>query len=395
MKKKNLSQVSLFLVSQIISLFGSAIVSYSIVWYITLKTSSTMALATSIVCTYMPQILISFFSGAWGDKFNKRNLLIMGDAITGISTLLLAALFINGHTSIYFLYGACILRSLGSGIQTPLENAFLPLICPEDKLAKVNGIYTTASSAINILSPAIAGVLLNTMDLSHTLLIDCVTALLAILVLLKLKYNDVVSNVENTSTIADFLEGVKYFKHHALLGKLILFYLLFYFLMSAPAFLTPILVKLKFSDTVNALAINEFTWSIGTMLGGILICSLKSFDRFKCMALSALLFGSFICLLGTTNNFGIYLLYMLCSGISLPLFNTSNTVLIQENVQQQMLGRSFANLNILTTISTTVGITVFGVTGSILPVDKLLLLVGVMIALLSIWIWMLARKVTL
>ena len=77
MKDKSLTRVSVFLTSQIISLFGSAIVSYSIVWYITLKTSSTMALAISIVCTYMPQIVISMFSGTWGDKFNKKNLIII------------------------------------------------------------------------------------------------------------------------------------------------------------------------------------------------------------------------------------------------------------------------------------------------------------------------------
>ena len=160
MKDKSLTRVSVFLTSQIISLFGSAIVSYSIVWYITLKTSSTMALAISIVCTYMPQIVISMFSGTWGDKFNKKNLIIIGDTITGISTLILAILFINGFDSLYLLYGACALRSVGSGIQTPLEHAFLPLICPEEKLTKINGIYATASSAINILSPAMAGVLL-------------------------------------------------------------------------------------------------------------------------------------------------------------------------------------------------------------------------------------------
>ena len=118
MKDKSLTRVSVFLTSQIISLFGSAIVSYSIVWYITLKTSSTMALAISIVCTYMPQIVISMFSGTWGDKFNKKNLIIIGDTITGISTLILAILFINGFDSLYLLYGACALRSVGSGIQT-------------------------------------------------------------------------------------------------------------------------------------------------------------------------------------------------------------------------------------------------------------------------------------
>ena len=392
MKDKSLTRVSVFLTSQIISLFGSAIVSYSIVWYITLKTSSTMALAISIVCTYMPQIVISMFSGTWGDKFKKKNLIIIGDTITGISTLILAILFINGFDSLYLLYGACALRSVGSGIQTPLEHAFLPLICPEEKLTKINGIYATASSAINILSPAMAGVLLNVMDFGHTLFIDCITALLAIIVLLKLKYKNTISSNKDTSTLSDFLEGVKYFKQHIFLGRLILFYLLFYFFMSAPAFLTPVLVNLKFSSSVNALAINEFVWSLGTMLGGILICSFKEFNKLKFMAISALLFGGFICLLGASNIFSIYILFMLCSGISLPLFNTSNTVLIQENVKKEMLGRVFANLNILSTISTTIGITVFGIIGNTISVDILLILVGAFIAILSIWIWKIYRE---
>ena len=126
MKDKSLTRVSVFLTSQIISLFGSAIVSYSIVWYITLKTSSTMALAISIVCTYMPQIVISMFSGTWGDKFNKKNLIIIGDTITGISTLILAILFINGFDSLYLLYVEISWFRNTNTIRTRLFTADLP-----------------------------------------------------------------------------------------------------------------------------------------------------------------------------------------------------------------------------------------------------------------------------
>lgn len=393
MKDKSLVSVSIFLASQIISLFGSAIVSYAIIWYITLKTSSTMALAMSIVCTYMPQIIISVFSGAWGDRFNKKYLIIIGDTITGVSTLILAALFINGFHSLYILYAACALRSVGAGIQTPLENAFLPLICPEEKLTKVNGIYVTATSAINILSPAMAGILLDIVDFGYTLLVDCITALLAVIVLFKLKYRNTISHEkENVSTLSDFVNGVKYFKQHVFLGRLIIFYLLFYFFMSAPAFLTPVLVNIKFGGSVNVLAINEFVWSLGTMLGGLSICLLKEYNKLRLMTFSSALFGVFICLLGSSENFYIYIFFMLCSGISLPLFNTSNTVLIQQNVKKEMLGRTFANLNILSTISTTIGVTIFGTAGDVIPVDTLLVLVGAFIALLSIWIWKLYRE---
>ena len=57
-----------------------------------------------------------------------------------------------------------------------------------------------------------------------------------------------------------------------------------------------------------------------------------------------------------------------------------------------MLGRVFANLNILSTISTTIGITVFGIIGNTISVDILLILVGAFIAILSIWIWKIYRE---
>ena len=66
--------------------------------------------------------------------------------------------------------------------------------------------------------------------------------------------------------------------------------------------------------------------------------------------------------------------------------------LIQENVKKEMLGRVFANLNILSTISTTIGITVFGIIGNTISVDILLILVGAFIAILSIWIWKIYRE---
>ena len=144
MKEKNIKSVSVFLISQIISLFGSSIVSYAIVWYITMKTSSTVALAVSIVCTYMPQILVSIFSGTWGDRYNKKYLIMIGDIITGISTLILAVLFINGFDSLLFLYSIIILRSIAVSYthlaalpgEEEWELLWLPPPCQRKELAR-------------------------------------------------------------------------------------------------------------------------------------------------------------------------------------------------------------------------------------------------------------------
>jgi DHA3 family macrolide efflux protein-like MFS transporter len=53
--KKN---IVLFLASQTISLFGTSLVQYAIMWYITLHTRSGLMMTVSIICGFLP----TFFS---------------------------------------------------------------------------------------------------------------------------------------------------------------------------------------------------------------------------------------------------------------------------------------------------------------------------------------------
>ena len=79
-----------FLTAQTISLFGSSLVQYAIVWYITLSTSSGRMLTISTVCGFAPQIAISLFAGVWIDRYDRKSLIMLSDTIIALSTLILA-----------------------------------------------------------------------------------------------------------------------------------------------------------------------------------------------------------------------------------------------------------------------------------------------------------------
>ncbi len=63
--KKN---IILFLGSQTISLFGSSLVQYAILWYITLNTQSGVMMTLSIVCGFVPTFFLSPIAGVWADQ---------------------------------------------------------------------------------------------------------------------------------------------------------------------------------------------------------------------------------------------------------------------------------------------------------------------------------------
>ena len=58
--KKN---TALFLSSQAISLFGSSVVSFAIVWFVTRQTHSGLWVSLFTISSYLPQFVVSFFAG--------------------------------------------------------------------------------------------------------------------------------------------------------------------------------------------------------------------------------------------------------------------------------------------------------------------------------------------
>ncbi|QDR83463.1 H+ Antiporter protein (plasmid) [Sporomusa termitida] len=82
--KKN---IILFLGSQTISLFGSSLVQYAIMWYITLKTQSGIMMSISIVCSFLPTFFLSPFAGVWADRYNRKTLIILSDCMIAAATL--------------------------------------------------------------------------------------------------------------------------------------------------------------------------------------------------------------------------------------------------------------------------------------------------------------------
>ena len=66
----------MFLTSQGITLFGSSIVQFALIWYVTMQTSSGAWVSAMTVAAYVPQFIVSFFAGVWADWYDRKKLII-------------------------------------------------------------------------------------------------------------------------------------------------------------------------------------------------------------------------------------------------------------------------------------------------------------------------------
>ena len=90
-------QIALFLISQNLSMFGSSVVGFSIVWYITVTTESGFWITLSTLATLIPQVLVSLWAGVFADRYNKKTIIMLADGFTALATLLAFVAFVFGY----------------------------------------------------------------------------------------------------------------------------------------------------------------------------------------------------------------------------------------------------------------------------------------------------------
>lgn len=390
MKQQNWkTSITKFLTAQTISLFGSSLVQYAIIWHITLSTSSGKMLTISTLCGFIPQILISLFGGVWIDRYNRKKMIMLADSAIAVSTLLLAIAFMAGYQSIWLLFAVLVIRSAGAGIQTPTVNSVIPQIVPAEHLMRINGINSTLSSLMMFLSPAISGAILSVAPLEITLLIDVVTAIIGIGITATVSIsNHREKGVGTNSALAELKAGFVYLKGNRFIKSLLIFQLVILFSISPSAFLTPLMVSRTFGAQVWRLTASEMTYSLGMVLGGLLISTWGGFHKkLNTTMLAGALYGVFMIGLGTAPYFLLYLACNVMIGVTAPCYNSPITVTIQQNVPQQMQGRVFSFMQIATSCALPLGMTVFGPLADLVPVQTILIGAGIFVLLAAGFAW--------
>lgn len=375
--------IVLFLFSQTLSLFGSSLVQYAIMWYITLETKSGIMMTLSIICGFVPTFFLSPFGGVWADRYNRKWLIMLSDSLIALSTLIMAIVFLMGYKAFWLLFLMSVIRAFGAAVQTPAVNAFIPQIVPEEKLTRVNGTNASIQAVIMILSPMASGALLTIAPIEAIFFIDVITAAIAVgvmLVFLKVKPHAKALSNEKVDYLIDLKAGFSYVRNHEYVMSFFVICAIFFVLISPAAFLTPLQVARTFGSDVWRLTAIEIAFSIGMIAGGIVMATWGGFkNRVHTMILSTLIMGVCTLILGLLANFWIYLVVMAVFGITMPLFNTPSTVLLQEKVEEAYLGRVFGVMSMISSAMMPMGMLVFGPLADVIAIEWLLIVTGIAI----------------
>lgn len=384
------STTMLFLASQCITLFGSMIVQMSIIWYVTLKTSSGGWVAAFTICSYLPQFLISFFAGVWADRYNRKKLIILADGVITIATFIMfwvMPMISSDFVLLSALLVISIIRSIGAGVQTPAVNAVIPHLVPEEYLMKYNGINATMQSIVQFAAPAVAGTVLSIGTFRSTLFIDILTALIGIGLLSCVLLPKQEASDENVSVFSEIKAGIHYSFSDKMIGKILIVYGLF-ILLSVPAgFMAALLVSRVYGDVYWYLTAVELVGFAGMALGGVLMGTWGGFkSRVKTFAVGLLVLSIMTIGMGVSPYFILYLVMMFVYSIALTMIQTATTTIIQEKAERSMQGRVFGLMGAMYSGFLPVGMAIFGPLADVLPLQWIMFGSGIALVLVTVYL---------
>jgi len=399
-----LRKVILFLSGQTVSLLGSMLVQYAVFWYLTITYQSGIIMMLAALFGFLPQAVVSIFGGVWADRHNRKYLIIVADAAIAASTLALALIMMAGYDAVWLLFLTMAVRSAGAGIQMPAVSALIPQITPTRNLMRVNGINGSIQSAMALFAPAAAGAIYAwssastdgaAASLVPIFFIDVGTAVIGIglLALIPVAAVRRAGDVR-TGYFTDLVDGVRYVAHHAFVRWLLVLFAIIFVLIVAPSNLTPLMLVRSFDageqQNVVNLAVLEIAFSVGMVLGGIVVASFFARrSRIGMIIASSLAFGALSIGLGLSPNIWLFFGFMFLVGLGVPFFSTPSTTLLQETVEPERQGRVFGFLGIVMALAMPLGMVVFGPLADAVPIEWLLVAAGVLTFLVvggAVWL---------
>ena len=339
---------------QALSILGSQLVQFALIWHLTVRTGSAKVLATAFLAAILPGVILGPFIGALVDRWDRRKIMLLADSLIALATICLAVLFALNGVAIWHIYLAMLIRSLAGSFHGNAMTASTSLMVPVEKLTRIQGINQMLAGGLNIISAPLGALLLDVLPIEGILAIDVVTALFAVVPLLFIKVpqperiaRDKVQGKTQATVWQDFRAGLGYMLGWPGLLMIGLMTIGINFTV-IPAFsLLPLMVKDYFGGGAIQLSWVESAMGIGMLLGGALLSVWGGFNRKILTSMGGLIgmgTGTLVLALAPSSAIALAVGGAFMVGLMTPITIGPFFAIIQSNVEPDMQARIFSLL---------------------------------------------------
>ncbi len=379
--------------AQALSLVGSQLVQFALVWWLTEKTGSATVLAFATMMAVLPQIFLGPVAGALVDRWNRRIVMQVADGSIALATVVIAVLFATGAVQVWHIYVLMFLRAAGGAFHWPAMQASTTLMVPERHLSRIAGLNQSLNGIAQIAAPPLGALLLAVLPMQGILSIDISTAIVAISILFFIaipqpeRKETPGEASARPSVVADLREGLAFVWGWPGLMVILAFAMLINLLVTPAFSLLPLLVTEHFHGAAAQYATLEATIGVGMIAGGLLLSVWGGFKKRVVTAMLALIgMGTGLILVGFVPSYMLWgaVAALLVVGLMNPIANGSLFAALQTLVPPDMQGRVFTLVMAGSSAMIPIGLAVAGPLADALGVPVWFVIGGVATVLMGV-----------
>lgn len=344
-KRNGMTTFIIVWAGQLVSTLGSALTNFALGVWVYETTGSATQFSLTLLASSIATIAFSPLAGVVSDRWDRRLVMILSDTGAGLSSALIFALLLRGRLQVGHIYLAAFVNAAFSSFQWPAYAAATSLLVPKKHLGRAGGMTQIGQAISQLAAPAVAGALFVTAGLTAVLAIDVATYFVALATLLVVSFPKPESTEEAEAIGGPFWKaaafGWTYIRARAgLLGLLLVFAILNFFVSITFALYTPLILGMTTPDVLGYLnAVGGLGMLVGTLLmsawGGPKRRIWGIFLAETVLGVTTLLFGLRLSVpLMAINNF-VFMLAM-------PISNGCSQAIWQTKVAPDIQGRVFA-----------------------------------------------------
>ena len=388
--QKSMKPFLVMFIGQVFSWVGSKLVQFALVWWLTESTGSASVLAFASIMAIIPEVFLSPIAGVMVDRWNRRHVMMAADAFVAGVTVLLMIVNMQGVMEVWHIYSVMFIRAMGAAFHWAAMQASTTLMVPKSQLSRTSGLFQALGGFSMIVAPPLGAYLLATMDLQVILLIDVVTAAMAIapLFFIYMPQPEILVKKKGVrSVFEDMAETVKYVLQWKGILYVGLIAMMINLLIAPAVSLMPILVTGYFNGGADDYAIMQTGLGIGMVIGGITLGLWGGFKKGIITGLIALV----LCGVGIAGvglmpsdmfNYAVGSLFF--AGFMLPISNGSFFAVMQSTVPPEMQGRFFTLVSAMSTAMNPVGLIFAGPATDVIGVTVWYIIGGVGMIILGL-----------
>ena len=202
----------LYFFGQGVSVIGNWMQKVAQVWLVLELTGSGTLLGVTAGLQQLPTLLLTPWGGLLADRVSRRKILLWTQSASAVPALVLGVLSLLGAVTIWQIMLLALLLGTIESVDKPARHIFVGDLVDREHLMNAVALNNTLQNAGKVVGPAIAGILISTVGVSATFLLNALSFLAVVAVLLRIRVSRLQRQEVSTRQRGQLREGLRYLR---------------------------------------------------------------------------------------------------------------------------------------------------------------------------------------